>query len=203
MPKQTKVRMPAPEQTRFKIEVTERDIERAHRSDSYKCVVAQAVARTIPDAVRVEVDLQTIRFTRVTTGERLLYLTPNIAAGYVVAFDAGDEIHPFEFRIGKPVKTVRRVKTEAGKQKEREATRKARARKAAGESVPAVAMTPGADPALIAAAVKEEYEAAQHTITVKGGEVPPKPRTYKTGKRTYGGRILRVNKYLREQAEQV
>ena len=65
--------MAAAQQKRFKVEVTEEDISKAQRNNSYKCVVAQAIARTIPDATRIEVDTQAIRFTRAETGERWLY----------------------------------------------------------------------------------------------------------------------------------
>jgi hypothetical protein len=41
--------------------------------------------------------MQTVRFT--VDGERRVYLTPPAAVGYVVAFDAGDPIHPFAFRL--------------------------------------------------------------------------------------------------------
>jgi hypothetical protein len=188
---------PKPGQTRFKVDVTQEDIDKAHRNNSYKCIVAQAVARTIPDATRIEIDLQTVRFTRAATGERLLFLTPNIAAGYVVAFDAGDEMHPFSFNLSNPVKVTRRVRTEAGLASDR-AAKKAKRADVARSPERATSGMPGADPQAIAEAVKEEFAAAQKTRTVSGDH-PPRPRTYKTGKRGYGSRILRVNRYLREE----
>jgi hypothetical protein len=85
------------QKSRFEIAVTQADIDRAIQSNSAKCVVAQAIARTLPDAMRIDVDTQTIRFTM--NGERYAYLTPYSVTGYVIAFDAGDEITPFRFRL--------------------------------------------------------------------------------------------------------
>jgi hypothetical protein len=75
---------------RYAVDVTQEDIDRAKRNDSYRCVVVQALARTIPQASSIRVDTQTIRFR--VGDERLQYLTPNSAAQYVVDFDAGDKI---------------------------------------------------------------------------------------------------------------
>jgi len=83
--------------SRFNIDVTAEDIAKAHVGDSYRCVVAQAIARQVPNARRIEVDVQTIRWS--DQEGRHVFLTPFTAAGYVVAFDAGDEIHPFRFQL--------------------------------------------------------------------------------------------------------
>jgi hypothetical protein len=101
--------------SRFEVAVTQSDIDRALQSNSAKCVVAQAIARTLPDATRIEVDTQTIRFT--LGAERYAYLTPYSVTGYVIAFDAGDEIHPFRFRLYEEQKVAirQRHRTEAGK----------------------------------------------------------------------------------------
>ena len=104
----------SPPMSRFTVKVTEKDIERAQRNDSYTCVVAQAIARTLPDATRIEVDTQTIRFTR--NNARYVYLTPWAVYGYVVGFDAGDEIVPFTFQLRDPRRAARKVRTESGKQ---------------------------------------------------------------------------------------
>lgn len=93
----------------YKIEVTDLDIQQAIRNDSYRCVVAQAIARTIPEATRILVDLQTIRFT--LDDHRLQYLTGTEVASYVVGFDAGDPIEPFAFTLRKPRVTRRSRKT--------------------------------------------------------------------------------------------
>jgi hypothetical protein len=100
------------------VDVTQADIDQADIKNSSRCVVATAIARTFPDATRVNVDLQTIRFT--SQGERQVFLTPPAVAGYVVAFDAGDKIHPFGFRLryDQKVNVRRPRRTEAGKAKD-------------------------------------------------------------------------------------
>ena len=109
MPKSTEVQS-RPDRPRIK--VTQADIDRAITSHSSKCVVAQAIARQIPDAVYIDVDTQTIRFTR--QGRRWAYLTPYAVQGYVIAFDAGDEIEPFDFTLSKNIAVARRKTTPDG-----------------------------------------------------------------------------------------
>jgi hypothetical protein len=188
--------------TRINVEVTERDIERAHRNDSYLCVVAQAIARTVPDATRLEVDTQAIRFTR--SGTRYLYLTPYAVQGYIVAYDAGDKIEPFAFQLRDPKIIRRTVNTEAGKAIDRARTRQKRA-----EASPAPPEGRGGKPPVAASkkaatgapqageleAVKAAYADAQKSRKVPdGGEgrrAPP--RVFKKKMRMYGHRLLRIN----------
>ena len=84
----------------YRIEVTPLDIQKAERNNSYKCVLAQAIQRTIPEADRIMIDLQTIRFS--LEGYRFQYLTGPQEADYVVSFDAGDQLKPFSFNLRKP-----------------------------------------------------------------------------------------------------
>lgn len=100
--------------TRWEISVTQADIDRAITKNSAKCVVVQAIARTLPTATRIEVDTQTVRFT--IDGERYAYLTPYSVSGYVIGFDAGDSIHPFRFRLYEDQKVAvrSRKRTPAG-----------------------------------------------------------------------------------------
>lgn len=163
-------------QTRFTISVTEQDIERAHRTDSYRCVVAQAIARSIPDAHNIDVDTQTVRFTR--QGERLWYLTPYAVQGYVIAFDAGDPIEPFDFTIQNPRKARRTaVLTEEQREEKREADRARRRAKAREQRESGKA--------------KSTAAAAQTRVTTGTGKTPP--RVFRTKRRYYGHRVLRVN----------
>jgi hypothetical protein len=78
----------APSMKRFVLTVTDEDIERAVPRDSSACLIAQAVQRTYPEATRIDVDLQTIRYT--LRGQRYYRLTPRRAQDYLIAFDAGD-----------------------------------------------------------------------------------------------------------------
>jgi len=184
--------------TRFNVEVTEADIERAHKNDSYNCVVAQAVARTVPDATRIEVDSQTIRFT--TQNERRVYMTPYAVQGYVIAFDAGDHIEPFSFQLRDPKRIKRVLNTEAGK-----AVRRAteRARRGAKKSATAIAKTENdvitgmEDPKQAATAAyaeaKRDHAKGETLRKVDGGDRKAPPRVFKKKQRSYGHRLLRIN----------
>lgn len=99
--------------SRVTVNVTEGDIAKATRGNSHACAVAIAVARAFPDVTRINVDMQTIRFT--VDGERLVYLTPYRAQLYIIAFDAGDELEPFRFVLRDPLAYKRRAYTEAGR----------------------------------------------------------------------------------------
>ena len=83
--------------TRYSVQVTQREIDKAEPKQSGLCMAAMAIKRTIPDARNVDVDLRTIRFT--LAGERHIYLTPYSVSGYVIAYDAGDDVHPFRFTL--------------------------------------------------------------------------------------------------------
>lgn len=161
---------------RFTVSVTARDIEKAVRSSSGKCAVSIALARTRPGAHHIETDNQTIRFTD-EDGHRWSYQTPWQVAQYVVDFDAGDELEPFSFRLdpSRAVEIKRRVRTQAGKE-----THNARqAAKRAGK----------------AKAKRKATAARGEHSTQQGGKGArhKAPRVYKTGKRNYGHRVLRIN----------
>lgn len=78
------------------ITVTQETIDKAVRNDSTSCAVAVAIKETIPDATHISVDLHTIRLT-MRNGNRWAYVPPQRVADYIVAFDAGDTLHPFAF----------------------------------------------------------------------------------------------------------
>jgi len=86
-----------------KVDVTESDIATAVRQDSRLCAVATAIARTIPDATHIVVDVQTIRYTRTTTDERYTVAPPPSIGAYVRAFDEGRAIKPFSFTLREAV----------------------------------------------------------------------------------------------------
>jgi hypothetical protein len=190
------------------VEVTQADIAKAEPKASGRCVVATAIARTIPDATRIEVDVQTVRFTR--DGERHVFVTPYPVSGYVVAFDAGDEIHPFTFRLNESARVgmKRHTKTDAGKAVDRTGF-KVRARQAKVDQLalpPADPSLPPPSPAerkvakqrLVEAkaehdSVKAAYEGQPKGETGPGMRKTPKRSVYKTGKRAYGQRLMRIN----------
>ena len=193
-----------PEQTRYSIEVTEDDIAKAKRNDSYVCVVAQAVMRTIPDAHHIDVDSQSIRFTR--NGRRFLYLTPYAVQGYVVAFDAGESIEPFAFTLREPAKVKTQRLTLFGKKvnthKQRARRQAQREAKEAGQDL----KTPE-----VKENVREAVTAAYRAITATApgekldefigeGRNKKVPRVFKRKMRSYGHRLLRINQ---EPAENI
>ena len=213
-----------PAQRRFQIHVTDKDIARAQRNNSYHCVVTQAIARIIPDAARIEVDTQSIRFTRAQSGERYVYLTPYAAQGYVIAFDAGEPIEPFSFRLNEQrmLHVRRQLSTPAGKaarkaaQRVRDAARRLPPGKPAGKTGTAPhlpggktggktggqTVVPAGRPrgnATIAADARVAYAQARAAHpgpiqTTSEGERRSPRRVFKTGIRTYGERMLRVNR---------
>src|SRR5262245_27636965 len=170
------------------VAITEKDIEKAHRNNSYKCVVAQAVARTFPDDHHIEVDTQTIRIT--DGQERKAYLTPYAVQGYVVAFDAGDRIEPFSFQLRNPVPVRQPKMTSSGKLAHQAQVRaRRRAHKAGRDSKVAAREA--------YAAVKAEHP-GRSTEPAEGPARTAPPRVFKLKQRTYGMRMLRIN---RQQAE--
>lgn len=197
--------------SRWIIEVTQEDIDRAHVKDSYRCVIATAIARQIPEATKIEVDLQTIRFTR--GDERLIFLTPYAAAGYVVAFDAGDEIQPFDFSLRNPTKLRRQKSTPAGRdvQQTRSRVTAARTRMQRAETTMAKPLeersskqTQHAEQVLAQAPQEiadAERELAEKRAAYRDAGIPQRmdspnrkiPKVYKTKSRAYGQRVLRVN----------
>lgn len=189
------------------IDVTQADIDRARVKDSSRCVVATAIGRSIPAASRISVDVQTIRFT--IAGERFVYLTPPAVTGYVIAFDAGDKIHPFRFRLRRDqeLRVRAKTKTAAGKadDKTRRATRKARqtldeaeqkarreatnaSRRAVRQARNALAEAEAERAAVMAAYTEQpRYETDDMTLP------PPTKRMHKARQRHYGHREMRIN----------
>ncbi|MGH9086638.1 MAG: hypothetical protein ACRDYZ_00730 [Acidimicrobiales bacterium] len=90
--------------TRLDVEVTEKDCAEGCRGNEHYCVVSTAIARLVPDANRVEVNVNTIRFSLKENGKtyRLAYRTPPPVRDYIKAFDAGHDPHPLTFVLDKP-----------------------------------------------------------------------------------------------------
>jgi hypothetical protein len=200
--------------SRFNIEVTEDDITTAHVNDSYRCVVAQAIARQIPGSRRIEVDLQTIRWS--DENGRHVFLTPYSVAGYVVAFDAGEELHPFRFQLRDPhVAAQKKANSKAAKAAVKSRGRITTERQrlfnaestladpdASAEEIAVAHERVKAAPARIEAAqaahedLKAAYKAAGESISeerVTETKRVAAPKVFKTKRREYGHRVLRVN----------
>ena len=169
----------------FDIEVTQRDIDRGHRNFSGTCMAALAIAREIPGANRIDVDTQTIRFS--LGDQRFWYLTPHKVQQYVVAFDAGDPVVPFKFRLRDPIRCKRYPMTEAARES-------IRARDVARRST----LKETGDPDAANAAGRAAYAATREAqgrsvlrVTTPGSKPPP--RVFASKRRSYGQRILRAN----------
>lgn len=178
----------------IKIEVTPEDIRRAIIADSYKCVVSQAIARTIPDATNIEVDIQTVRFTRQTTKNRYVYLTPYTVQGYIVAFDAGDSIEPFIFTLRNPQIVKPRKQAQPQKLPIKSDT-------LSREDLPSVPIQRENLPPTTVEQIRDlkgddidvltSYNEAKAAALRTNNKIPPK--VFKSKKRMYGLRVLRYN----------
>jgi hypothetical protein len=181
---------------RIRISVTDQDIIRATRENSMRCVVARAIARTIPHAHSITVDIQTIRWT--DENGRQIFLTPDSAASYVIAFDAGETIHPFSINLDDRNRVAARVtqRTDAGRAIANAARRVRRQQDKleAAESPHQIteATQALADAKAVHAAVMGEHSGQVQVRTVKAGRKAPRT-TYKTNRRAYGNRVLRIN----------
>jgi len=129
--------MPAtrrPKSPRLKLEITSELIQDAVPRDSSHCLWAEAVKAAFPDASRISVDLQTIRFTDPKKGLRHTYLTPRTCQIALVQFDQGilPEPHSVVLRAGQVTVSGRQsafkqTVTEAGIEQRKAASKKGQA----------------------------------------------------------------------------
>jgi hypothetical protein len=171
------------------IKVTEEDIATAMPKDSGHCAIADAIARQIPDAKSVTVDLQTIRWSDAT--HRYTYLTPRKAQTFLVAYDQGLEEYcqPMSLRLTSPIhvgekKQSNSVKAKARRVAQQERLAQLRAKRERGEelthaekiTISRADAKDAADPTperpTTYGPVTQEYDADGHLI-VKGGVAPP------------------------------
>lgn len=169
-----------------KVQVLQNDIDRAIRQDSSHCVVATAVARAFPDAVRISVDTQLIRFTHAVTGKRVGYLTPLKVQAYVVAFDAGDPIPPFSFTLGSPVPMRQRTLTDEGKRRQLASHDKRNGKPRKPRKAREVDVTGSVEEKVL-------VHTPLKTDTSEPDAWTPPPLVFKRRSRQYGMRVLRAN----------
>lgn len=159
-----------PTSRRGGVDVTADDYRAAVQNASARCAVARAVKRAFPDASRVMVDIQTIRFTR--GEERFSWLTPAKAQDMIVAFDGGEwsRLEPFRFdlRRDKAIRIARKVFASAEDRERSNAARR-----------------------------KGETRAGMANEKRTAGARPPR-RSMGGGDRAYGARALSINKYRAE-----
>jgi hypothetical protein len=87
---------------RAEISVEQRHFDEALRANSSHCAIAFAIRDAVPDARRIAVDLQTIRWTCSKRGVRYCFLTPAVAQhNVIIPFDQGDldNCKPVTFRM--------------------------------------------------------------------------------------------------------
>lgn len=90
-----------------RIKISQEIIDNSVQANSSHCMIADAVRECLPDARKIQVDLQTIRYS--IGDERFIYFTPRMAQLALVRFDQGEEgIVPFEFPLGRPSQVVTR-----------------------------------------------------------------------------------------------
>lgn len=200
------------------VQVTQSDIDRAIRKSSARCVVATAIARSIEGAQAVSIDAQTVRFT--VEGDRRIYLTPPAAVGYVIAFDAGDPIHPFAFRLSEDYRVLARAtkRTPAGEVRRQARDRLTKANRKVARRQERLELETDPDRITVAkkdlAAAEERQTAARKVKEQTDADLagaphwepdtepdpatgqqkrPAPPRAFKRGTRSYGHRQLRIN----------
>jgi hypothetical protein len=71
------------------LQIGEEEYERAQRSKSGGCLIADAIKRQYPQFKNIAVDMATIRFSDREAGQRYTYLTPPAAQHLLLSFDQG------------------------------------------------------------------------------------------------------------------
>jgi hypothetical protein len=85
---------------RAEISVLQKHLDEALRANSSHCAIAMAIADALPNARRISVDLQTIRWTDCKKGIRYCFLTPHVAqTDVIIPFDQGEACKPVRFRV--------------------------------------------------------------------------------------------------------
>jgi hypothetical protein len=156
-------------------------------------MLAEAVKEAYPDATRVAVDLQTIRFSD-NRGRRYTYLTPRLAQVALVKFDQGSQtITPFSVKLRNGVATMRTPRGPVSAAKHRDANAKRRAKRAAERA------GEGGRPSVRAGTnkrLKQESGRDETSLRPTGGEPPPRspvladPPIPGGRRRTFGLRAL-------------
>jgi hypothetical protein len=81
------------------VEVSDEIIAKGKRKNSRHCPIAEAVQELFPNAKRISVDLQTIRWTDPKKGLRYTFLTPRAAQDFLVRFDRGEALPAFKMHL--------------------------------------------------------------------------------------------------------
>jgi hypothetical protein len=134
--------MSRPRKTSPTLEITigKEQRERAIKSNSGGCLIADAIKSQYPHLSRIEVDMATIRATDRERGERYIYLTPPAGQHLLLAFDQGwpQPVEQLTIRTAVKIMPVTRPKSGAKSAAATAARREVhvaelRAKQAAGE----------------------------------------------------------------------
>jgi len=88
-----------PKAPQIHVKVTQDLITSAIPRDSHHCMIAEAIQRDYPALAKVSADLATIRGTDPKRGLRFTWMTPRVAQVFLVDFDRGRTVDPFEFKL--------------------------------------------------------------------------------------------------------
>lgn len=91
--------IPHPRAPRLDCVVTADMITDAKVRDSSHCMTSAAIEAVRPDAFKIAVDLQTIRWSDRDKRLRYIYLTPRNVQKAIVLWDQGQKVEPFSFRL--------------------------------------------------------------------------------------------------------
>jgi hypothetical protein len=106
--------MPKASNPRLDVQITPENWDRAVRSSSGGCLIADAIKQQYPQFSHVAVDMATIRITDREAGYRYIYLSPDEAQHLLLAYDQGWS-QPFDrVRTRKPVQIVPITRTQSG-----------------------------------------------------------------------------------------
>lgn len=104
---------------RLEVTISQQDCDDGCRGTEHYCVVATAIMRLLPEANRIEVNINTIRFSMKDDKDktvRYAYPTPPAVKVYIRAFDAGAKAKPMKFTLYRP-QTAEKLPTPKGKAK--------------------------------------------------------------------------------------
>ena len=104
------------------VRITEQDYEKAQKSKSGSCLIADSIRRENPGLTSVAVDMATIRVTDKKAGKRYVYLTPPWAQHTLLSFDQGWP-KPVEQGIVKRAVKITAITKSKPQQKSREERR--------------------------------------------------------------------------------
>jgi hypothetical protein len=207
---------------RLDLTITEEQRERAIRSNSGGCLIADAIKSQYPHLTNVVVDMATIRVSDRARGERYTYLCPPLAQHVLLSFDQGWSNPTEALTIERAVKVdpITRSKPSAPhrvKRAERRAERRAQLeeREARGETLAAgdrhaLSQMRNADakppaPERPSRRGKPEATGTGRALVVRGGQPlvqgEPHPNLLRGRDRHFGAKLADPGQAFREAVE--